>query len=198
MKMTHIFTFPTISEPPHLQILQDLSTFPPKKKTEPGLYAYCQQKKIKVISYGAQAPISRRGSQTAWIGKWVGLAKFEIKSLKFACLFWFVFWKGTITQRRLDMSGNERNWCSTPKISPRAMKQDLLTYLLTDWLTYLLTYLLDMKKLQSLQSRRFSRFGRFFLFQTLPELGIHCCHHDVIAGIILPIVLVVHCHCMPL
>eukprot|EP00434_Breviolum_minutum_P017403 symbB.v1.2.015364.t5/scaffold1145.1/size135521/1 len=32
---------------------------------QPGLYAYCQQKKIKVISYGVQAPISRNALHEA-------------------------------------------------------------------------------------------------------------------------------------
>lgn len=68
---TSLLTFPTISKP-HISILKpQIFIFSKAKRsnlsariknnnwTEPGLYAYCQQKKIKVISYGVQAPISR-------------------------------------------------------------------------------------------------------------------------------------------
>lgn len=85
---TSLLTFPTILKTPDLHLKKPQifilkpqisifrkpidSTSPPELKKQlnwAGLYAYCQQKKIKVISYGVQAPISRSPTNgSGWRG----------------------------------------------------------------------------------------------------------------------------------
>jgi len=73
--------------------------------------------------YKHQSPGVRRmdwggGAPNLWVDS-------EIKALKFVPPF---FLGKESSQKGLDISGHERNWCSTPKFSPRAMKQHLYFY----------------------------------------------------------------------